>query len=171
MINPAKLSNSQFSKGFTLAELITAIGVLTILTAAVLAAVNPLEQYRKGQDTRRKNDLAQLQKALEIYYQDNGEYPLSHQGSISLDGGPNGVIDWGDPWTPYIDVLPRDPVASQNYAYYVGNSGQSYALFASLERGDKDPQICGQIPCLNSAGLSCGSGVCNYGVSSPNISP
>ena len=56
--------------GFTLVELITAIGVLAILVSTVIAVINPLEQFNKAQDAKRKADLAQIQRALEVYYQD-----------------------------------------------------------------------------------------------------
>ena len=33
------------------------------------------EQFKKADDTKRKSDLAQIQRALEAYYQDFGMYP------------------------------------------------------------------------------------------------
>src|SRR5690606_1210190 len=50
----ATSSKLQAQSGFTLIEIITALGVLTILATIILAAVNPIEQFRKAQDARRK---------------------------------------------------------------------------------------------------------------------
>lgn len=164
------------SNGFTLIELITAIGVLAILVSAVLAAVNPLEQFHKAQDSKRKSDLAQIQRALEGYYQDYHRYPYSIQSKISTDNTTNGIVQWGSTWSPYMDVLPIEPSNSKEYAYWSDSTGQSYALYAALDRGGKDPQACNSgNPCNNATanGLLCGGTTvsCTYGVTSPNISP
>ncbi len=162
--------------GFTLVELITAIGVLAILVSTVIAVINPLEQFNKAQDAKRKADLAQIQRALEVYYQDYHRYPYSIQSKISTDNTPTGVIQWGTTWSPYMDVLPVDPSSSKRYVYWSDNTGQSYALYMALDRGSKDPQACnGGNACDNASanGLICGgtSVPCTYGVTSPNISP
>lgn len=157
---------------------------MAILTSVVIAVLNPVEQFRKSADTRRKADLAQIQRGLEIYYQDYGRYPVMGTGAdankICMDSGCSVVVDWGQDFRPYMDVLPIDQNGSKNYAYWSdeSNGGQSYALYASLERGGNDPQACnGGNACLGTIGtgpggadISCG-GVCNYGVSSPNIAP
>lgn len=159
------------SAGFTLIELITALGVFAILAAAAMVVLDPVEQFNKSADTRRKADLAQVQKALEIYYQDFGRYPPAFQNRISLDGTGNTDINWGESFSPYMDVLPLDPKTAKNYAYWTDTTGQSYALYASLDRGAKDPQACnGGALCSGATGITCG-GICNYGVTSSNISP
>jgi type II secretion system protein G len=178
--------NSQISnpRGFTLIELITVIGVLGVLSAIILAVVNPLEQFNKSQDSKRKQDLAQVQRALEVYYNDFHRYPPVYQGSnineISTDGTSNTAIAWGHSWSPYMDVLPIDPKAAKNYAYWSDSTGQSYAIYASLDRGSHDPQACNNgNACQSTIGtgiggtdITCGTNVpCNYGVTSPNISP
>lgn len=178
--------NSQFSNphGFTLIELITVIGVLGVLSAIILAVVNPLEQFNKSQDSKRKQDLAQVQRALEVYYNDFHRYPPVYQGSnineISTDGTSNTAIAWGHSWSPYMDVLPIDPKTAKNYAYWSDSTGQSYAIYASLDRGSHDPQVCNNgNACQSTIGtgiggtdITCGINVpCNYGVTSPNISP
>lgn len=157
--------------GFTLVELVTAIGVLAILATVAFTALNPLEQFKKVQDSKRKSDLSQIQKALEGYYQDYHRYPPSSGNKIAPG---NVAINWGQAWQPYIDVLPIDPKAAKNYAYWVDESsvGQSYRLYASFDKIN-DPDLCvtGGGACPNlPAGTTCG-GICNYGVSSPNVSP
>ena len=149
----------------------------------MLAIVNPLEQFNKAADSRRKADLGQIQKALESYYQDHGRYPYMYKnGNVSqisttgtTQGGTSaGVVAWGSDFRPYMDVLPIDQKKAKSYGYWSDPAtGQEYALYASLDRGGKDPQACnhGNI-CTNASvhAIVCG-GVCNYGVSSPNIAP
>ncbi len=166
-----EIGNSR--KGFTLVELVLVIGIISILFSVALAMLDPLGQIQKANDVRRKSDLSQIQKALESYYQDKGKYPAT-------TGSPNyqmQSISWGTSWAPYMNLVPRDPNTLRRYVYYAPSDGQSYYLYANLERGTKDPQIC------NSDGTACGSlttlgilttacgATCNYGVSSPNVSP
>lgn len=181
--------NSQLStsKGFTLIEIITAIGVLTILASVILAAVNPIEQFRKAQDAKRKSDLAQIQRVLEAYYQDFGRYPAHTEGGLNpytintgqgIEAGDERfAIQWGTRWSPYIDILPVDPSSSKFYVYVSeeSNGNQSYRIYASMDRGNKDPETCEEPNgCPNAPG-GCGTSdpepICNFGLTSPNVSP
>lgn len=154
------------AKGFTLIELLLVIAVISILIVTVSVALNPFEQIKKANDGRRKSDLSELQKSLELYYQDNGAYPEST----------NGDINWGSAGnTNYIPSVPKDPRSGQQYIYTSINNGEAYALYAGLERGSNDPQACtapGKSCTFNGISISsCGAVPCNYGVSSPNITP
>jgi len=154
-------------QGFTLIELIVVVGILGILAATLLAAINPVAQFNKSNDAKRKGDLETVQRALELYYQDNGSYPLS--------------LNWGNPWTPYISKLPKDPVSTYNYVYF--STGQTYYLYAHLQQSS-DPQACNSgsacsgfskgisgFPSSGACGSSTGGAVCNYGVTSSDVSP
>lgn len=160
--------------GITLIELIVVIAVIGVLVTAFVTVINPLEQIQKGRDTQRKNDLAQIQRGLELYYQDHGNYPTNSPSYQIQDGVTE--YPWGAAWTPYMRTLPGDPSSSQRHIYHSPNL-QSYRLYTSLERGGRDQQACnpGGTDCSNVPGSNlCGSGAakpCNYGVSSPNISP
>ncbi len=156
---------------------------MAILATLILAAVNPIEQFRKAQDTRRKSDLAQLQRALEAYYQDFGKYPastLSGANPLTINRGTDGRGDpvlWGTSWKPYIDVVPIDPSSSKFYIYVSGTDNQSYRLYTALDRGTKDPDACTETTtgsgCPGASGVRCGlnNETCNFGVTSPNVSP
>ncbi|MBI2028738.1 MAG: type II secretion system protein GspG [Candidatus Levybacteria bacterium] len=154
-------------RGFTLIELLIVIGIVGALVSAVMIVLNPLTQIQKANDARRKSDLEQIQRALEVFYNDIGRYPSATNSKITDLSGSE--VDWGDPWTPYMSKLPEDPSSPTNTYVYDSSSGeQSYRLYASLERAD-DPQSCGGV-CPNAGTLNCG-GDCNYGVTSPNVSP
>jgi len=63
------------NKGFTLIELLVVISVIGILSTVVLGELN--EARRRARETAFVAGLSQLQKSLELYYLDNGEYPDS----------------------------------------------------------------------------------------------
>lgn len=161
----------KYSKGFTLIELILVLGIVGMFAAGMVVTLNPSEQYAKSLDGRRKSDLGQVQKAVELYYQDYGQYPSSTSDFKIQDTISGGVTyEWGEPWGEYIAPLPEDPNSSKTYVYY--STGQTYYLFASLDRGTKDPDSCNEgQKCVSApATATCGD-ICNYGVSSPNTSP
>lgn len=65
--------------GFTLVELLVVIGVLGVLAAAVLTAINPLEQLARGRDGGRKSTVSQLGHAVQSYYtSQNAVYPTGN---------------------------------------------------------------------------------------------
>lgn len=174
--------------GFTLIELIIVIGILAILALFVLTIVNPLQQFQKANDTRRKEDLAQVQRGLEQYYQDNGAYPTG-TADYQLTNPELTPIPWGSSWSPYMNVVPKDPDNNRSYKYV--STGQKYWIYASLERGGIDLQACKNTDsACSSAPLSTScqcdgvptstycsppnsgiANVCDYGISSPNTTP
>ena len=160
-------------KGFTLIEMILVIALISSLAMVALAVLNPLEQFKKSNDARRKSDLYQIQRALEAYYQDNGKYPTSTSDFQIQSGGK--TITWGTSWQPYMNIVPKDPGSpTKFYVYYSPSlaNGQTYYIYASLDRGADDPQVCnGGAACANvPSGATCGA-VCSFGLSSPNVSP
>jgi general secretion pathway protein G len=171
------IRNFQFiqAKGFTLIELLTVLAIVSILAIGLLTVMNPLEQLAKSKDAKIKSDLANIQKALEVYYSDNGAYPSSADGKILDDLGQ--PVEWGTTdFQPYIKQMPKDTTTGRTYFYH--SNGQTYWIYASLHRAGKDPAACrtsedsqDAVTCPNASEFSCGNGICNYGVSSPNTSP
>ena len=60
-------------KGFTLIELLVVIAILGLLATVGLSSFRTSQL--KGRDSKRKSNLSQIQKALEMYYNDYGQYP------------------------------------------------------------------------------------------------
>jgi general secretion pathway protein G len=162
--------------GFTLIEVILAIALIAVLSVLALYAINPFEQLGKANDSKKKSDLAQIQRALELYYNDFGAYPSSSGNFTILVN--SAEVAWGGSWQPYMVKLPADP-SGKKYIYYSppSSNGQTYYLYASLQRGNKDQQTCNSgnaCTSLDQSGfppsIACG-GTCDYGVSSSNVSP
>lgn len=68
------------SGGFTLVELLIVIALISILSVAVLATINPIEQSNKARDAKFKNDTAEVLGAIERYYASNNVYPWNAGG-------------------------------------------------------------------------------------------
>jgi type II secretion system protein G len=162
----------KLKKGFTLIELLIVISLIGVLAGSVLALLNPTAQVQKANDSKRKSDLKQIQNALETYYNDNGSYPTGD----AANGYTINAKAWGGGWKPYMPVLPADPAGSTSKKYAYISTGASYYLYACLDRTD-DPQLCksGGAKCDNAPDGACGApgvgAICNYGVSSPDVSP
>jgi prepilin-type N-terminal cleavage/methylation domain-containing protein len=61
--------------GFTLVELLIVIALIAILSVAVLATINPIEQSNKAKDSTVQNDAAEVLNAYERYYAAQSSYP------------------------------------------------------------------------------------------------
>lgn len=73
-------------KGFTLIELLVVIGIIGILAAIVLVAVNPGRQFAQARDTQRRSDLLAITNTL---YQ----FAAEHDGNlpaVNYDASGNG---------------------------------------------------------------------------------
>lgn len=64
-----------FESGFTLVELLIVIALIAILSVAVLATINPIEQSNKAKDSTVQNDAAEVMNAIERYYTVKNTYP------------------------------------------------------------------------------------------------
>ncbi len=64
--------------GFTLVELLIVIALIGILSVAVLATINPIEQANKARDARVQNDAAEVMNAYERYYASLQTYPWTY---------------------------------------------------------------------------------------------
>jgi prepilin-type N-terminal cleavage/methylation domain-containing protein len=62
-------------KGFTLIELLIVIGVLGILAAGLLAAVDPFEQLKKARDANNRNASIETLNAFTRYYSSHAAFP------------------------------------------------------------------------------------------------
>ncbi len=73
--------------GFTLVELLIVIALIAILSVAVLATINPIEQTNKARDAQFKNDAAEVLGALERYYASQNAYPWNNGVGTTVASG------------------------------------------------------------------------------------
>ncbi len=69
------------NKGFTLMELLIVIGVLGILAAGLLAAIDPFEQLKKARDSNYRSGAIELLQSFQRYYSNHGYFPWRASGS------------------------------------------------------------------------------------------
>lgn len=102
-------------RGFTLIELLVVIGILAILLAITLIAINPARQFSQANDTKRRSDINAILNAV-------GQYAADHNGSLpsgipntavsaatAVDVGSAGADLCSDIVPTYIQALPTDP--------------------------------------------------------------
>lgn len=159
--------------GFTLVEILIVIVIVGILATIGFGSFQ--SSQIKSRDAARKSDLKQIGSALEVYFNDHGQYPVGSGGAINgCNGGQ--PCSWGGIFsdqngTVYMVKIPSDPQEDRSY-YYSSADGSSYQIYASLENVlDKDIQLVAESP-AEYDGLLCGTDdVCNYGIASPNTTP
>ena len=153
------LRNRIFSElSFTLLELLVVIAILGVLAAMISG--NFVTSMIKGRDAKRKSDLEHLQKAIEMYYEDNRSYPPSVSFG-SLFQNPSGT-------KTYMQLTPRDPNTTYTYDYDVEATGLWFKLYACIENANDRGE--GVDPDGYSGTSCCGGGTpeCKYRITSPN---
>ena len=164
------------TKAFTLIELIIVIVILGVLAA--LISGNFITSLKKGRDARRKGDLEQIQRALEMRYEDKKNYP-----DFALSYG-NKLCETQSAATcgtekVYMQKIPNDPINGRNYEYQYDDTAKGYRLYACLEN---NLQILPYSSLTGTQTISCSttcsnnetppvSKPCFWGISSSNVSP
>ncbi len=115
--------------GFTIVELLIVIVVIGILAAITIVAYSGVQQ--KARDAARTSDIKQVQKAIDLYYVDSGNYP-----SLGVDGSGYDIGNLSAVLVPkYLVKLPTDPqTGAANYQYVRGTLAEdSYGIRISYE--------------------------------------
>ena len=107
-------------KGFTLIELLVVIGILAVLLAITLIAVNPAKNIEDAEDTQRKSDVTQILNAVSQFIVDNNGQPPSGvpSGAVGTEvaiGDATGEANICAALVPtYIAAIPQDPDTGGN---------------------------------------------------------
>ncbi len=103
------------NKGFTLIELLVVIGILAILLAITLIAINPARQFGQANDTKRRSDITQVLNAVGQYTASNGGILPTEITALTAGAAATAVNNTNFPnlcgqLVPnYVPALPMDP--------------------------------------------------------------
>lgn len=97
-------------QGFTLIELLVVIGILALLLAITLIAINPAKQFAQANDTKRSSDVNAILNAVNQYAADHkGQLPTGIGNSAVPIASTGGVDLCTSLVTEYLAALPTDP--------------------------------------------------------------
>ncbi len=107
------LPKQNFRKAFTLIELLVVIGILAILLAIVLVAINPARQFSQANNTQRSSDVNTILNAVHQFAADNnGTLPAGIDTTVRTITDAGGLTDVDlctDLVPTYIADMPLDP--------------------------------------------------------------
>lgn len=138
--------NHQYHRSaFTLVELLVVIGIAALSLAVLFP--NFMGIRSRARDTQRKRQLAEIQKALELYKLDYNPPAYPTQGALDYTSCKN---PWcqnqsdcvGSPGNVYMNKVPCDPGSAMPtpFIYKQGADSLTYTLTACLEN-KADPDI------------------------------
>jgi len=136
-----------FKKGFTLIELLVVIGILAILLAITLIAINPARQFQQANDTKRSSDVNAILNAVGQYAADNnGALPGGITTTALPIGGnaaaPTTVADICAALVPqYIASLPVDPTTGTGEAIDEAGCASDYATGYTIVTSATDNRV------------------------------
>ena len=127
--------------GFTLIELLVVVVIIGILATITVIAYRGIQE--RARDDRRKTDVANIAKAMELYYSDNGRYPAVNGATTITPATWASSID--SSWTSFSSTLrsadaikstPVDPrnvpnTGATNTGVMYGASNYSYAVYVN----------------------------------------
>lgn len=122
-------------KGFTLIEILIVIGLIAVLAAVTIIALNPTDSFKKQRDSERNTEMAQIHTALNRYVVDgntvaglvacSGTAPNITAIPLPTVVAANATLTSGG----YIGTLPKDP-GSSALDYTICSSGNAITLVA-----------------------------------------
>jgi prepilin-type N-terminal cleavage/methylation domain-containing protein len=134
--------------GFTLIELVVVIGILAVLFAIVLIAINPSKQFKAANDTKRRSDVNAILNAVYQYSADEkGKLPftLSVGASAAISTAGIGNAFCTNLVSDYIAAMPTDPgkpafvdcngTAGYDSGYVVGQAASGRVTVSATAEG------------------------------------
>jgi len=143
-------------KGFTLIELLVVIGILAILLAITLIAINPARQFSQANDTKRTSDVNTILNAVNQYMSDNkGKLPgtINDEDTTCVEGAACELTNDADKVaagtgldicelivSDYLAALPVDPILKEP-AVTLAKCGDAYATGYTIYKSTTNKRI------------------------------
>jgi len=117
-------------EAFTLIELLVVIAIIGLLSTLSVVALNTARA--RARDAKRVADVKEIQTALEMYYNDAGQYPAAatHGGPIAA-GAVTYLAVVPTPPTP-LDYTTTPCNAQPDYTYAPNSNNNSYTVLYCL---------------------------------------
>ncbi|HOC96292.1 MAG TPA: prepilin-type N-terminal cleavage/methylation domain-containing protein [bacterium] len=131
-------------KGFTLIELLVVIAIIGILSTLSIMSLNSAR--KKSRDEKRVEDMKQLQRSLELYFNDNSKYPVvtapltlgTGQALVLCDAGFVASVADCPQNKVYMSLVPSNPTpGGSDYIYAVDTQGMTYSISYTLEEATR----------------------------------
>lgn len=129
-------------KGFTLIEVLIVIGIIAILAAVVLVAINPARQFASARNSQRLSNVNAILNAIGQNMVDNkGTFTCGGLGlpaaSTSIDNGVGSGQNFSCLTPTYLAALPADPSAASSVAtgYYISVDPNGRVLICAPDAG------------------------------------
>jgi len=133
-----KMTFSQ-SRGFTLVEIITVLGIIAVLAAVAIASMSDARE--NARDKKRISDIGQIQLALKLYQVQNDAYPSGYDAGADVAT----VTDLEN-----FGTIPVDPLNSLTHLYMYDtdfnctSAGQTVVYANAMEKSfANEDAVCG----------------------------
>ena len=112
------------ARGFTLLELLVVVLIIGLLTGIVGPRL--MGQIGRSEVTAAKAQIDSLDKAVQAYRLDMGQYPANDQGLRALMAAPGADTRWRGPYMK--NAIPNDPWGMAYQYRMPGSGGRDYDI-------------------------------------------
>ncbi|MFH1522227.1 MAG: prepilin-type N-terminal cleavage/methylation domain-containing protein [Patescibacteria group bacterium] len=126
-------------KGFSLTELMVAVSIIGSIATFASAQIDDI--IPSARDAQRKGNIRQVQTALNLYYDDNLEYPVSSTSEPSTEGWSEIRAILENEINTYMPEVPSDPLNTDQYVFKYWSDGQVFKLVYETEDPDDNSPV------------------------------
>ncbi|MBI4058435.1 type II secretion system protein [Candidatus Gottesmanbacteria bacterium] len=128
-----KVTTLKSKKGFTLLEILVVVGILSVIAIGLLAALDPLEQLRKGRDSNKRNLATAYYNAIVRYQAAYGSYPY---GNLAVASSTMNIAT--------VTAITGELVAKSELKQGLATNSNDWAtlVFSATAFARNDPTVC-----------------------------